>query len=71
MRGVLAIKGRVVERTFHCPYCAELVKIDFIKEPTRQAIEPRAYTYPMWNDSEQIKFNRGLLGLDTEKGMII
>lgn len=71
MRGSLKIKGSIVERTFECPYCGELVKKDWIKNPTRMAIEPRDYTYPMWNDPEQIKFNRGLLGLDPVKGLEI
>lgn len=71
MRGTIKVLKNGMRRRFECPYCSELVKIDWIKNPTRMAVEPREWTYPMWNDSEAIKFNRGLLGLDERKGLDI
>jgi hypothetical protein len=71
MRGTMSVKGNVVERMFDCPYCGEIVKIDYIKNPTRMAIDTKEWTYPMWNNSEAIRFNRQLLGLDETKGTTI
>lgn len=69
MRGTLKRRGERVQRDFECPYCGEPVKRDYFKNPSIRALDPKEYTYPMWNNAEDIKFNRELLGLDPRKGL--
>lgn len=67
MRGKLKVLKRGLKRSFTCPNCKELCKIDWFKNPSTMAIETRLNHYPQFYNDDLIEYNKALLGVKWDK----